>query len=307
MISNLGRMTTLPAAVIVIAGGFLACSHALERRAEVGSTPPSEPTPLTFADGTAPPGAGGGTYDEAGSIIFDVFPADRSPAKIHRSHYTAAGWTAPIPAITGFDHWHAGGSVSPDGSRLYFESTRRDPGQTGREDSDLWVADRRGKAWGNARPAGPPFDSPHNEHNVTISSRQTICINSNRPGVTAAHDILCARRSVNGWEAPRPLGAAVNSPSRDIAPFISPEERFLLFSSNRPGGAGEYDLYISVNRTGEWQPAINLGPGVNSAASESNPAVSRDGRRLLFSRSIGGRVTMYEVRFDPSWLRNESP
>jgi Tol biopolymer transport system component len=41
---------------------------------------------------------------------------------------------------------------------------------------------------------------------------------------------------------------------------------------------------------------------VNTAASESNPAVSPDGERLLFSRGDGNRVVLHEMRFDPRWL-----
>jgi hypothetical protein len=63
-----------------------------------------------------------------------------------------------------------------------------------------------------------------------------------------------------------------------------------------------FDLYISVSRDGEWQPAVNLGSAVNTSAAESNPALSRDGRRLLFTRSSGDRVVPHEIRFDPRWL-----
>jgi Tol biopolymer transport system component len=94
----------------------------------------------------------------------------------------------------------------------------------------------------------------------------------------------------------------VNGPSADIAPFIDADERFVLFASNRTGGAGDFDLYISLRRDGAWQPAVSLGPVVNTAASESNPAVSPDGVRLLFSRGDGNRVVLHEMRFDPRWL-----
>jgi Tol biopolymer transport system component len=221
---------------------------------------------------------------------------------LYVTRHTIDGWTALTPAIPGFDAWHAGANISPDGSRLYFESNRRIPAVPGRVDTDLWTAERVGNAWGNPRPLGAPFDTPHNEHNVTVSSRGTICINSSRAGITSGHDILCAERSGSGWLPPIPLGTAVNSAQREIAPFLDPKERFLLFSSNREGGSGEYDLYISLRQGGQWQPAVNLGPAINSAVTDSNPAVSRDGERLLFTRSSEGRVTLYEVRFDPVWL-----
>jgi hypothetical protein len=114
-----------------------------------------------------------------------------------------------------------------------------------------------------------------NEHNVTVSARATICFNSNRPGITRGHDIVCARRVQGAWENPQPLFAAVNGPSADVEGFIDPEERFLVFASTRAGGKGSFDLYISVNR---------------------------DGRRLLFARSEGGRNVLYECQFDPRWL-----
>jgi hypothetical protein len=297
-----GLATASRIVIMVVAALSSACSARRERSDEAPRPIPAEPTPLTFAGGAAPQRAGGGTYDGRATVLFDVFPGGQVVTKLYLSRHSAAEWSAPAPAIRGFDAWHAGGHVSVDGTRLYFESSRRDPAVTGREDTDLWVADRQGEAWGNARPLGPPFDTPHNEHNVTVSARETVCINSNRGGVTAGHDIMCAHRSGATWQEPYALDSAVNGPTADIAPFIDPEERFLVFASNRPGGAGAFDLYISVRRGGHWSPAIALGAGVNSAASESSPAVSPDGRRLLFSRTVAERVVLHEVRFDPRWI-----
>ena len=288
--------------VVAVVAGLAGCASLLGRSRELRRSVSVEPAPVVFAGGTTPARAGAGAYDGADAILFDVTPVDQSPIRIHRSRHTANGWSTPVPALVDFTERNTGAQISADGKRLYFESTRHSPAIAGREDSDLWVAERVGGAWGRARPLGAPFDSPHNEHNVSVSGRETICINSNRRGITAGHDILCARRSAGGWEEPRPLDAAVNGPSADIAPFIDPDERFVLFASNRPGGAGDFDLYVSLRRDGAWQPAVSLGPVVNTAASESNPAVSPDGERLLFSRAVANRVVLHEMRFDPRWL-----
>lgn len=288
-------LASLPAAIFF--GGVVACATMLGRAPDLRPPVSVQPTPLAFLGDSTPARVSAGVYDGPNDIVYDVTPSDQTPIRLFRSRSSAAGWTSPEPAIPGFDDRHTGAAISPDGTRLYFESTRRDPPIATREDTDLWVAERVGSAWGRARPLGAPFDSPHNEHNVTVSGAGTICFNSNRRGITAGHDVLCARRTANGWEEPRPLGAAVNGPSADIAPFIDAEDRFMLFASNRPGGSGDFDLYVSRKQHGEWQPAVSLGPVVNTPASESNPALSADGDRLLFSRSEDGRVKLYEVRF----------
>jgi hypothetical protein len=294
---------TICGSIIVGAvAALVGCATVLGRSREPRRSVSTEPAAIVFAGGTTPARAGAGAYDGADAILFDVTPTDQTPIRIHRSRHGASGWSAPTPALVDFPERNTSAQISADGKRLYFESTRRNPAIADREDTDLWVAERVGDGWGRARPLGAPFDSPHNEHNVSVSGRETICINSNRRGITAGHDILCARRSAAGWEEPRPLDAAVNGPSADIAPFIDADERFVLFASNRAGGAGEFDLYISLRRDGVWQPAVSLGPTVNTAASESNPAVSPDGERLLFSRAVGNRTVLHEMRFDPRWL-----
>jgi len=59
---------------------------------------------------------------------------------------------------------------------------------------------------------------------------------------------------------------------------------------------GKSDLYISLNRGGQWRPPRNLGPVVNSAASEVCPTVSPDGRYLFFtSTREGGRPRIYQI------------
>jgi hypothetical protein len=45
----------------------------------------------------------------------------------------------------------------------------------------------------------------------------------------------------------------------------------MLFTSNRPGGMGGYDLYYSVFNIGKWSSPINMGPGINTASDEFRP------------------------------------
>ncbi len=65
-----------------------------------------------------------------------------------------------------------------------------------------------------------------------------------------------------------------------------------LFSSDRPGGYGGYDLYISLFSNGEWSKPANLGPTINTFYNERFPFLTKDGLTLYFSsnnlQSMGG-------------------
>ena len=69
-------------------------------------------------------------------------------------------------------------------------------------------------------------------------------------------------------------------------PFIAPDESYLIFTSYRPGGYGEGDLYISFrNSDGTWKPAINMGETINSPANEFPSGLTPDGRYFIFASS----------------------
>jgi hypothetical protein len=94
------------------------------------------------------------------------------------------------------------------------------------------------------------------------------------------------------WSAPVNLGSTINSASSDQGPAISKDGLSLYFTSNRPGGlGGPFDMYVSQRASVDdaWGSPVNLGPTVNSAFDEGNPALSRDGHFLFFqSKRPGG-------------------
>ena len=103
------------------------------------------------------------------------------------------------------------------------------------------------------------------------------------------------------WSTPINLGPIVNSTSLDRGPAISKDELSLYFASNRPGGFGLEDIYVSQRETrdGAWGPPVNLGPIINTTANETVPAFSRDGHLLFFSsgRPLGfGGVDIWVSR-----------
>ena len=80
------------------------------------------------------------------------------------------------------------------------------------------------------------------------------------------------RRPTRGdpWGVPVNVGPAVNTPYSENLPMLLGDGLFLFFRSDRPGGYGQEDLYVTTrtNLSDSWGPAVNLGPFVNSAGNE---------------------------------------
>lgn len=93
------------------------------------------------------------------------------------------------------------------------------------------------------------------------------------------------------WTAPVNLGPPVNTVFTEVDPFISKDGRSLYFSCpDCPGGFGGYDLWVSrrASVNDPWGPPENLGPSVNTASNETNPALSNDEHKLYFTSNRPG-------------------
>ncbi|HMQ05270.1 MAG TPA: hypothetical protein PKD26_15230 [Pyrinomonadaceae bacterium] len=116
---------------------------------------------------------------------------------------------------------------------------------------------------------------------------------SNRPGGLGGQDIWISRRAHVGdhWGPPENAGAPVNSAFNDFCPTPL-DNATLYFVSDRPGGFGESDIYVSRFRNGAWETPENLGCSINSDRSEASPSVfiGEDGEPVLFfsSNRAGG-------------------
>ncbi len=103
---------------------------------------------------------------------------------------------------------------------------------------------------------------------------------------------------------PTNLGSTVNSSANDSFQSISADGLSLYFASNRLGGSGRLDLYVTTRetKTDLWGPPVNLGPTINSWAEELLPDISSDGSTLYFcsSRPGGfGNADLWQVSLVP--------
>lgn len=99
------------------------------------------------------------------------------------------------------------------------------------------------------------------------------------------HTIYTAKKTAGKWSNPVPAGLQVNSKDFNSAqPFITNDGKFLLFSSDRTGGFGKYDLwYCTIREDGSLGQAINLGSTINTAEDEKAPSYNTLTKKLLFS------------------------
>jgi WD40 repeat protein len=129
--------------------------------------------------------------------------------------------------------------------------------------------------WSEPVNLGATINSAANEQTPTLSSDGlSLYFSSGRAGGFGGSDIWVSRRPCQDcdWDAPVNLGPVINSAATEFRPSLSTDGHLLFLQSNRPGGHGGSDIWVS-HRTGstedlDWEQPVNLGPGVNTAGDE---------------------------------------
>lgn len=174
-------------------------------------------------------------------------------------------------------------TLTIDGKRLVF--TRRTDGGI---NEDFFSTDYQNNDWAKARPLAGAINTPQNEggQQITLDGKWLVYTGCNFPDGYGSCDLYISYLTPNGWGARQNLGQAINTESWESTPCISPDKNELYFSSNRPGGYGGSDIYISKRlANGRWASPENLGPVINTAGDESSPYMHADNETMYFSSS----------------------
>lgn len=104
-------------------------------------------------------------------------------------------------------------------------------------------------------------------------------------------------RLVSGkWSAIEKLNRNINTKFYESHAAISSDGAKLYFTSNREGGLGELDLWMSEkDNTGDWGIPANLGNVVNTPYNEESPFISGDGTTLTFSSEGHSSMGGYDI------------
>ena len=192
-------------------------------------------------------------------------------------------WSPPDMAPFSGDYYDHSAFFSSDGKKLYFSSTRPvSSGSDLKNDLDVWVVERDGKSWGKPVHLEGPLNTDKSEQITSIAANGTIYLRTNYEN--GKWSIYISRWENGQYTGAEKLGNTINSGYNEGNPFVSPDERFLLFKSSRPGGYGATDLYVSFRQQDNtWGEPINLGDKINSPEYELEPRLSPDGKYLFFT------------------------
>jgi outer membrane protein OmpA-like peptidoglycan-associated protein len=175
--------------------------------------------------------------------------------------------------------------ISADGNTLIFTSNRTDDPSKAKANAnyeDIFVTTRSGNTWTPPKLISPNINIRYNDAAASLSPDGNTLFLYYEEG---EGDIYTSTRSGSDWSKPEPLNKNINtSMFWETSASLSPDGKKIYFASNRPGGIGELDLYVSeLDAKGNWGKASNLGPLINTPENEDSPYIHHDGVTLYFS------------------------
>ncbi|MHA1673231.1 MAG: hypothetical protein ACTSYI_06350 [Promethearchaeota archaeon] len=225
-------------------------------------------------------------------------PLGEAPQKIMCSSFEDEKWTTPQPASFSSFYVDGGPVFSFDNQHLYFYSKRpfealsngsNETKVVNAEQQRIWVVDRVGngikKEWSEPHLAFGEKHANLVQFSFSIAKSGTFYFLGIMKGVKNNMGIYRIQQKDGIFGAPEPLPPQINGPHQDWIPFIAPDESYMIFSSDRPGSIGFFDLYISFHSEDEsWSKPLNLGPSINTEGSERFPGLTPDGKAFFFVR-----------------------
>ncbi len=175
--------------------------------------------------------------------------------------------------------------ISADGNTLIFTSNRSDDEKAIRTRTnyeDIYITRKAGNTWEPAKKISPNLNQKYNDAAASLSPDGKTLFLYYEEG---AGDIYISRFEGGDWTKPTPLNKNINTSMYwETSASVSADGAKLYFASNRPGGLGELDLYVSeLDAKGDWGKAVNLGPLINTPENEDAPFIHPDGVTLYFS------------------------
>jgi outer membrane protein OmpA-like peptidoglycan-associated protein len=182
--------------------------------------------------------------------------------------------------------------MSADGNTLIFTSNRSTDDykiKSSTNYEDIYITHKTASGWEPPSKISPDINIKYNDAAASLSADGKTLFLYYEEG---AGDIYTSTLTDGSWSKPVPLNKNINTPLFwETSACISADGKKLYFTSNRPGGQGELDIYVSeLDAKGNWGKAANLGSTINTPFNEDSPFIHPDGITLYFSSD--GHPTM---------------
>ncbi len=252
----------------------------------LGQEPPGR-TPKIFAPGlvSAPKRFEGSIClsQDGRECYFRVRAANWSTSQIMVTRFENGQWSSPAlaPFSTGRSSCP---SLADNDQTLYFC-----------RDLDICRVRRTTQGWSQPEALAAPANSPKEEFSCHVSSLGNLWTCSWRPDGVGKCDLWRVKSADGKFNEAQNL-RNLNTPELDCSPVPGPNETYVVFSADRPGGLGGMDLYISFpDGQGGWTTPKNLGSAINSPDHETSPYLSPDQKYFFFVRETPTEADVYWV------------
>jgi outer membrane protein OmpA-like peptidoglycan-associated protein/tetratricopeptide (TPR) repeat protein len=194
------------------------------------------------------------------------------------------------------------------------DTTQRDIRNNNQIFESIMYSEKLGGVWTEPKPMGDEIN--HKAHDAATylspdGSSMILYYGDTRDLFQSRFSSGKKTQLIEGiWTKAAPLAEPINSISWESSGCLSPDGQFLFFASDRAGGYGDLDIYMSkLELDGTWGKPVNLGPEVNTPANEDAPFMHGDG--TLYFGSEGhrglGNYDIYRTRFKNNrWQKPEN-
>lgn len=186
------------------------------------------------------------------------------------------------------------------GEMLVYTSASSGPyGEAGMQ--RIWMAQRVSSGWGLPNVTGAALARGEHVGTATLTPDGNYMVfaaykwdveGEKGQGRT---DLYSAELIQGEWRNIRNLGPEVNSAEWDSHPAITPDGRTLYFASDRSGGKGGTDIYVSRRTPAGWSTPVNLGDPINTPQDDLAPTIAPDLKSLFFSSKGHGGAGGFDI------------
>jgi OmpA-OmpF porin, OOP family len=175
-------------------------------------------------------------------------------------------------------------------------------------DENLYISYKKNGTWTDPVPLSENINTPENEGTSSISADGRTLVFTSCKGRESfgSCDLFVTYKVGDDWSMPVNLGGKINSSSWESQPSLSADGRTLYFTSDKRGGYGKRDIWMSeTGPDGFWMPSVNLGPLVNTPDDDLSPFMHANSETLFFSSKghtgLGGFDLFYSEKKGNNW------